>query len=323
MIGCSDPSIRLVGRWVRIGEKAVTTSPGSFLELAFYGSEVELHFNTMWMTMPHPHLWISMDNGPRFEVPVDSHIRIQARTCENHVVEVVFKSAIEMAHRWYQPLDGRVEFFGYNADMPGELPVDDRKTIEFVGDSITEGVLIDDETGDGIDWLLRPYQDNSTATYAWLTAERLGLKPIIMGYGSVGVTQEGCGCVPKAQDAYPFCFHNAPIDYKNPNYIVINHGTNDRGKDLSQFRSGYWNLLDVIAKHNPRSRIILVPPFCGAWHDEIHSIARKYTEKTGREIAFISSAGWISPDRIHPDREGHMIIAMHLAKEIEKMSCEE
>lgn len=320
MIGCSDPSIRLVGRWVRIGEKAVATAPGSFFELAFRGSEVELHFNTLWMTKPHPHLWISMDDGPRFEVPIDSHIRIQAKNSGNHIVEVILKSSIEMAHRWYPPLDGRVEFYGYDADTPGDLPQDNRKTIEFVGDSITEGVLVDDETGSGIDWFLRPYQDNSTATYAWLAAEYLGLKPIIMGYGSVGVTQVGCACVPKAQDAYPHCFHDAPIEYRNSDYIVINHGTNDRGKDPALFKTGYWNLLDVIAKHNPCSSIILLPPFCGAWHDEIKAIAEEYTNKTGRKITFISTAGWITADRIHPDREGHKVLALNLAKEIKKLA---
>lgn len=322
MIGCLDSSIRFVGRWDRTEQKTTTTAPGSYFELAFQGIEVELHFNTEWMTVPHPHLWVSLDNGPRFEIPIDSHLRIQARTYGNHIVEVIFKSAVEMAHRWYQPLDGRVEFLGYDAELPGELPTDNRKSIEFIGDSITEGVMIDDATGEGIEWLRRPYQDNSTATYAWLTAEYLGLKPIIMGYGGVGVTKEGCGCVPRAQDAYPFCYHNAPISYANPNYIVINHGTNDRGKDSAVFRTGYWNLLDVVAKYNPHSRIILVPPFCGAWHDEIYTIAEEYSEETGRKIDFISSAGWITSDRIHPDRVGHRILAKNLAREIGKLCAE-
>jgi len=319
MIGCLDPSVRLVGRWFRIGEKAVATAPGSYFEIAFLGYEVELHFNTARMTTPPSHLWIAVDNGPRVEVPIDAHIRIQTRTPGNHVLEVILKSSVENAHRWYQPLEGRVEFLGYDADMPGELPADERKTIEFVGDSITEGVLIDDATGDGIEWLKRPYQDNSTATYAWITAENLNLKPIIMGYGSVGVTQEGCACVPKAQNAYPFCFHEAPIDYANPDYIIINHGTNDRGKDSSIFRDGYWHLIDVIANYNPKSKIILVPPFCGAWHDEILSIASEYTGKTGRQIDFISAAGWITSERIHPDRNGHRAIAEQLTNELKKL----
>lgn len=47
--------------------------------------------------------------------------------------------------------------------------------IEFVGDSITEGVLIDAEcTIFTNDQLNRPFEDDVTATYAWLTAEALG-----------------------------------------------------------------------------------------------------------------------------------------------------
>ena len=318
MIGCMDSSVRFTGRWMLTDKQAIATAPGSFFELAFKGLEVELHFNTEWMTAPHPHLWVSLDHGPRFEIPIDSHICIQAKTVGNHVVEVIFKSAVEMTHRWYQPLDGRVSFLGYDADHPGELPADNRKTIEFIGDSITEGVMIDDPTGEGIDWLHRPYQDNSTATYAWLAAEYLGLKPIIMGYGGVGVTKEGCGCVPRAQDAYLFCYHNAPINYADSDFIVINHGTNDIGKDPAVFKSGYWTLLDTVAKHNPRSRIMLVPPFCGAWHEEIRSIAQEYAETAGREIDFISSAGWAASKRIHPDREGHILLAKNLAREIVK-----
>lgn len=46
MIGCLDSSIRFVGRWNHSGQKAITTAPGAYFELAFQGIEVELHFNT-------------------------------------------------------------------------------------------------------------------------------------------------------------------------------------------------------------------------------------------------------------------------------------
>ena len=75
-------------------------------------------------------------------------------------------------------------------ENPAELPADERKTIEFVGDSITEGVLIDvdfyDKDSDFIssqDQNNRCYQDDVCATYAWQTAEALNLRPIFMGYG--------------------------------------------------------------------------------------------------------------------------------------------
>ena len=57
--------------------------------------------------------------------------------------------------------------------------------IEFIGDSITEGILIDpdqhyDDAAPSVDD--RALQDDSTASYAWLTAQALGMRPVIMGY---------------------------------------------------------------------------------------------------------------------------------------------
>jgi len=316
MIGCTHPSVRPIGRWFRIEEKIVATAAGSRFHLAFRGKMVVLHFLTTFMSSPHPHLWIRVDGGAATEVPVDEKLRICVETDGNHIVEVIHKSAIEMAHRWYQPLDGRVEFLGYEADAPGELPPLSKKTIEFVGDSITEGVLIDHPTGDDLNWWQRPFQDDVTATYAWNTAQLLGLEPVIMGYGAVGVTRGGCGAVPEAQEAYPYCFNGAPISYSNCDYIVINHGTNDRSASFEVFRDGYFQLLDVVCAHNPNSRIFVLSPFCGAWATELDTIVREYSEARGRLIEYICSAGWIDPERIHPGRDGHICVAENLAREL-------
>lgn len=316
MINCLDSSVRLIGRWFRIGGKAVASAPGSRFQVAFRGNHAVLHFMTNLMLKPYPHLWIRVDGGAMVEAQLDEKLGIYAKDPGEHVVEVIFKSAIEMAHRWYQPLAGKVEFLGYDAEAPGQLPAMTKKTIEFVGDSITEGVLIDHETGNDLTWLERPFQDDVTATYAWRTAEMLGLEPVIMGYGAVGVTTGGCGAVPKVQVAYPYCFHGAPIPYSNCDYIVINHGTNDRGAPVEEFRTGYFQLLDVVCAHNPGSRIFLLSPFCGAWAKEMGDIAAQYSESSGRTIEYICSAGWISPERIHPDRAGHQCVAEHLAAEL-------
>jgi len=319
MIDCLDPSVRLMGRWFRINGKAVEAAPGSYFQIAFQGQDLVLHFKVDLLLQPRPHLWISVDGGDRVEVPLDKLLRVHTHTPGNHVVEVIHKSSIENAPRWFGPLVTRVELLGYEADAPGVLPEQNKKTIEFVGDSITEGVLVDHETGNDITWEERPYQDDSAATYAWRTAEKLGVAPIIMGYGSVGVTTGGCGSVPAAAEAYPYCFHGAPIPYSNCDYIVINHGTNDRGKPAEKFIARYTQLLDVICAHNPTSQIVIVTPFCGAWEKELKQLAESYTQATGRKIAYICTTGWISPERIHPDRAGHEAVATHLAEELRKL----
>ena len=100
---------------------------------------------------------------------------------------------------------------------------------------------------------------------------------------------------------------------------MINHGTNDRGKPAEEFTARYTELLDVICAHNPKSRIFIVPPFCGAWDKELKELAESYTEKTGRKIEYICTIGWIDPKRIHPDRVGHETVATHLAEELRKL----
>lgn len=318
-MNCLDKSLRFAGRWSVTEERAIATAPGAFFYLAFMGQYAVLHFETEWMSGPYPHLWISMDDGPWFETALDRHLRIQAKEGGNHVVKVVFKSAIEMAHRWYQPLDGRVEFLGYDAQKAGVLDRTPKKQIEFVGDSITEGVLIDEALGEGKEWFGRPYQDDAMAGYAWLTAEALGLEPLIMGYGSVGVTKGGCGGVPKACEAYPFCYDNAAISYKNPDYIVINHGTNDCLHSSEEFMEGYCQLLDTIAVKNPKSRLFVMVPFCGVFRDELYKIVDEFRERYDNRIDLIDTVGWTdSTEPIHPDREGHQRLASKLTAELKK-----
>ena len=311
---------RFVGRWVVNENAAKTTAPGAYFDLAFSGQELIMHFETKWLLPPAPHLWVQVDDGARVEVPIDRHLRVWAKTPGNHTVRVIYKSANEMAHRWHEPFGGSVEFLGYDAEAPGKLPEPQkRKTIEFVGDSITEGILIDEALGDGIKWFGRPYQDDVTAAYAWLTAEALNLEPYIMGYGGVGVTKGGSGSVPRAQEAYPFCFDSAPVQYACPDYVLINHGANDRFSTTDAFCEGYRELLDVIAANNPASGIIVLAPFCGAHEDALETLVNNYNAENHTSIACIRTTNWIPKEPLHPDRRGHREICRRLVGQLHKL----
>lgn len=182
-IGVNDAAVRFTGRW-EIGKVgAITTAPGSMFEIAFTGKAAVLHFDMTMNMHPYPHIWISVDDGAKIEAPLSHVLRVEATGEGNHVVRVIYKSAVEIQHRWYQPLIGKVCFCGFEADGEGELPQDNRKIIEFIGDSITEGVLIDAMYEfEQFQQNNRPNQDDSTATYAYLTAMELGMKPVVMGY---------------------------------------------------------------------------------------------------------------------------------------------
>ena len=322
-------SIRLTGRWdVTNPAYAETTTTGAYLEFAFEGDMALFHFDVTTNATPRLHLWVEVDGGVRVETPVDSYLRVSTPSYGKHVVRIIYKGGSENDRRWYRPLTGKVSFVGAAAEKPLPIEPDTRKTIEFVGDSITEGVLIDVDYYEGFvggepvsyyEALNRCYQDDVCATYAWLTAEKLNLRPIVMGYGAVGVTRAGQGKVPAAPEAYPYNFDGSPITREEPDYILINHGTNDSRANPELFTGGYGALLDVVRRMNPSSKLIVLSPFCGVHHETLGTFIQEYNQKNNTDILFIDSYGWISKEPIHPLRDGHKTVSMHLTEKLKEI----
>ncbi len=319
-IGIDSKSIRFTGRWDTSGTTAITTAPGGMIEIAFNGKAAVLHFNMEFNMHPYPHLWICVDDGAKVEVPIDWVIRVEAPIEGKHIIKVVYKGAVEMQHRWYHPLIGKLNFKGVEVDGEAELPEDNRKIIEFIGDSITEGVLIDEFYHfDQFDQFNRPNQDDSTATYAYLTAMNLNMRPIIMGYGAVGVTRGGCGSVPKATESYPYNFEGSSAKAQNSDIIVINHGANDRGNSEEKYITEYIEFLRLVRKINPASKVVALSAFCGVYPEALKRAIDTYNAQEGDNVYFIDSTGWIPPEPLHPLREGHKIVAEHLTRTLKDM----
>lgn len=328
-IKANHKAIRYTGRWGKTdftyGDMEIirrtSVNPGSMFEIAFRGSAIVLHFDLDMMNLPpFPHLWIQVDDGAKTEVTLDHVIRVEASGDGEHLIRVIFKSAVEAHHRWYEPLVGKVTFEGADVIDVAELPQDNRKIIEFIGDSITEGVLIDEfYKFEKVEQHNRVRQDDSTATYAYLTAMKLNMRPVIVGFGAVGVTHSGQGAVPKAGESYPYNYSDSPAEPSGAEVIVINHGVNDRYAETNVFTEGYVLLLDEVRKLNPDAKIVLLTPFADVHTEDVIEIAKKYNEDKNDNLTVINSAGWIPVDPLHPLRDGHITIAEHLAEELKKI----
>ncbi len=319
--GVKSQAVRFSGRWNVTDKSANTTATGGSIEIAFEGSYAVLHFDTQTNEHPYPHLWIRVDGGAKIEVPLDKYLRIKAEEEGTHIAEIIFKSAVETQHRWYEPLIAKVSFCGFESDSEGILPPDNRKIIEFIGDSITEGVLVDAEGNpDNLNMENRVYEDDVTATYAWLTAEKLGMKPVIMGYGAVGMTRAGNGAVPRPGLSYPFCFNRAPYENSEADIIVINHGANDRGATPDEYIAFYVEFLHLLRSRNAKAKIVVLSPFCGVYVTELERTVRIFNEQNNDDVVFISSEGWIDKKPLHPFRTGHKIVAQKLAEKL-KLYC--
>lgn len=319
-------SIRLTGRWDTSNPTAaVTTTTGAYIEFAFEGKMALVHFDIFNNETPYLHLWLQLDNGDLFESPIDSHLRIIAKNEGKHVCRIIYKGGCEQHRRWFAPLTGKVSFMGLQVEKPLPIPNDSRPVIEFVGDSITEGVLIDMDfpkggtPSDYIDQYNRRFQDDVCTTYAWRTAEALNLRPIVMGYGAVGVTKSGCGKVPPATEAYLYNFDGSPITHRPADYVLINHGANDRGNPVALYLEKYAVLLDEIRAYNPHATVIALSAFCGAFHTELGEMIAEYNQKNSCHVHFIDSNGWVPPEPLHPMRDGHAVVASHLIPILKEM----
>lgn len=312
-INVNSESVRLSGRWNVTKSMAQSTAPGSMIEFAFCGKSAVMHFDISTNEHPYPHLWVRVDDGAKVEVPLAQYLRLEAEDEGNHIVTAVFKGSVERQHRWYQPLIGKVSFCGYEADAPGTLCPDTRKVIEFIGDSITEGVLVDAQYDPGkLDQPNRVYQDDVTATYAYLTAGALGLKPVFMAYGATGITRSGQGSVPRAEQAYPYCFDGFPIESENADYIVINHGTNDMAASADVYIDGMESFLNLVRKRNPKSGIAVMVPFYGSFCKELSEFVPVYNRKYSDDVLLVDTTGWLPQNPLHPGRDGHVIAAKKL-----------
>lgn len=315
-----DEKIRYTGRWGKEKNMITATACGAYFEFAFSGEMISLHFDTENQIFPIPHLWISMDGGARYECPISPVVKINSRDNEIHNVCVILKSAVETQHRWYAPLVAKVSFKGITTDKLYCLTPDNRKTIEFLGDSITEGVLLDDEYHVySDDFHNRPYKDDACATYAWLTAENLNLRPYIVGFGGMGVLNIGNASVPKASEVYPYNFYESPVDYQAPDYIVINYGVNDYRFDADIFTENYLELLKVIRKRCPSSKIFILPCFRGDHFEVLRNFIDEYNKNFDDNLYFIDSTDWVPKEPLHPLRTGHKIIAEKLTSALAKL----
>lgn len=313
-ISYSDPAIRITGRFYKENNAISTTACGSQIEAAIKGDWAILYFDMTGLTLSLPQIYIQIDDGEMVGSSVGSRIYLRMNEDKEHIIKIIFKGACEKQNRWYAPVQAKISFEGIEAYEAGILPADERKSIIFIGDSITEGILIHPEqTPYKENFMDRVYQDDVTRTYAWIVSKHFNLRPTFCAYGAVGMTKSGSGEVPKFNESYPWCVEGKEyIDAYEPDYIMINHGCNDRGAEAETYIEEYEKALDMLIKRYPNTKIIMLSAFVGAHADELKALNKRYNEENGTNIAFIDSRGWVPEKPTHPLVEGHKTIARRL-----------
>jgi lysophospholipase L1-like esterase len=314
VVAANHPDIRYLGRWGRLGDAMVTVSSGSRVVLRFTGRHIAATFDQSTVTHP-PQLYTRIDGGAAVLSTVDrSGLELAAHPLPRgrvHTLEIVVKDVDERANRWTPPLLSGLLLTGFRLD-PGARtlppPAPGNRRIEFLGDSITQGVrAIGPEIG--------VTGSDSTKDYAWLTGRALHADFRQVGFGAQGIVQSGGGQVPPAARSLALNFAGSPVDPAYvPQAVVVNQGSNDALGEVEPavFQAEYLAYLRQIRATWPAAWIFAMGPLGGYFAQEIAAAAA-----TDDRVVHVDTAGWLSAtdftDGLHPTYAGHLRVAHRLA----------
>lgn len=314
-----NPLVRLNGRWNRTAESAITINTGSEILAAFKGPGLTLHFDVSPYEPPLPHLWVRVDEGEWRETEIAKTIEVKPPEPgeATHIAHVVVKGLRERVRRWSPPLESAVIFRGISLPEGAELaifPPPPRYRIEFIGDSITEGILAI-RKGDRSEW---PTINDGRRSYAYRTAELLGFEPRIVGFGRHGITIEGYGGIPRAINSFPYVYEGVEKDRWRPTVVVINLGTNDRNAAPEVFLDEYYLFIRKVRESYRRAYILCIRPFNGTHGRYVQAAVKRQRATGDQRVIYVDTTGWIdsetdTTDGVHPNLAGHEKAAQKLA----------
>jgi lysophospholipase L1-like esterase len=317
-------SIHYYGRWNVLSNMAITVNSGSHITAKLHGTGVSAHFDVSKNTDTLPNLTWQIDGGTWQEAEIASTLSLATGLANGaHDVRLMVRGLNENQSRWTPPLVASVTFLGLEVtggDLdPSSRP--DKTKIEFLGDSITEGVHV--HNANEVPKDTPPWRADARLDYACQTALSLDAEWRQVGFGRQGLTIGGNGGVPVAQDAFDFIYAGVPRDSWQADLVVINQGTNDGGATSQAFRPVYATFLQRIRTGYANAQILALRPFNGAHADDIKNEVAARNTGGDAKVFYVDTTGWIdaatdTTDGLHPNPQGHAKVTTKLVAELKK-----
>lgn len=317
-------SMQFIGRWdLRRPGQAVTVYSGSHMVARFDAPSLTARFNISANRAPVPTLAWRIDDSEWQEAEVAQSVKLaEGLKPGEHTLMLMARGLDEHQDRWTPPSAASITFTGL--DLAGgkllEPPAEPRLNIEFLGDSITEGVLVHGDRPGKTTW---PWKTDGRLAYPTQTALKLNARWRQCGFGAQGVTHGGSGGVPSALDTFEFVYKDCPRDAWQPDVVVINQGTNDGGASADVFGPAYRRYLEMIRNAYPDAKIAALRPFNGAQAENIHAEVKARNNAGDKHVAYVDTTGWLEAgdytDGVHPNVQGGAKAAEKLADALRKL----
>ncbi len=310
---------------------------------------VEFLFQTASLREPVPTVGVSFDGGSPTLYPMVPRLRIPygagalpggGGTTMRVTLVSLFCEGME---RWRRPFETGMMFQGLRlrGATVGPRPQAPAKQIMFVGDSITQGIRAVSSEAE----YTSAAGDDSTQAFSSLTAAALGYDLANVGFGRLGVCVIGSGGIPVAPYSVGYVCDGVPVDPAfQPEFVVINLGTNDASPNALTFDYHYRLMLSTLHALHPSATIVCLVPFGGFVKAEVVQAVQAYLARDasgspgavggGRagRVVLVDAADWIVVDRawtwqptedttdgVHPNRTGHRKAAARLTSVLREL----
>jgi lysophospholipase L1-like esterase len=321
-----DPAVQFHGRWDRRQpDRATTVCAGSYIVARFDGRSITARFDMSRNKAPLPTVAWRIDGideqWRESEIAESLELEKDLKPGE-HTILLLVRGLDEHQPRWSPPLTASVTFLGFDLSAGGKfvaVPDEAKLKIEFLGDSITEGVRVNGKEPGRETW---PWTSDALRAYPLKTAMKLDAEWRQVGFGRLGIIIPGNGGVPVAPDAFDWFYEGCPRDDWQADVVVVNLGTNDGNATSEQFRPGYAKELSVIRKAYPKAAILALRPFNGAHADDIQAEVAARKTAGDANVAYVDTTGWLEKsdftDGVHPNVAAGPKLADRLAPVIKE-----
>jgi lysophospholipase L1-like esterase len=281
---------------------------GSHVVAQFSGTAISAKFDTSINQAPLPTLAWRIDQGTWQEGDVAATLSLgKGLATGTHEVTLMVRGLNENASRWTPPLVSSITFLGFEvtggAIEPSSRPA--RTKIEFLGDSITEGInIFSGHNGQSTG----PWNADGRRAYASQTAQLLSAEWRQVGFGRLGILIGGNGGVPVANDAFNWIYKDVARDDWQADWVVVNQGTNDGSASAASFQPAYATYLGTIRAGYPGAKIAAMRPFGGAHANEIKAVVTSRQTAGDSRVYYVDTTGWLGngdfTDGVHPNEQG-------------------
>jgi hypothetical protein len=312
--------VQFYGRWDFSTGTPITVYSGSHVTARFSGTGISVRLDLAHSQAPVTTVTWQIDGGPWNSANVAATMPLgQGLAPGQHDIVFMARGMEELFNRWNPPVVAGLNFLGFDvkggALIPTPRPV--RYKIEFVGDSLTEGVRIIPENGGGDPW----HTDGHLA-YPCQTALALGAEWRQVGFGHQGLLQAGHGNVPKAADSFDWVYATIPRDGWVADMVVLNQGTNDRDATSIAFRPEFARYLGIIRKGYPQAKIAVLRTFGGYREADIAAEVAARIAGGDTNMFYVDTTGWLTAadytEGLHPNLQGTAKIVALLVPELRK-----